>query len=59
MMEKRNFVTSARTPSAGAADVDAILEAGSRAFRSRLRKSASSAFEKKASAEDEKTDKDM
>lgn len=54
MMEKRNFVTSARTPMEGASDVDDILDAGSKAFGCRIRKEG--AFEKKASAEDEKSD---
>lgn len=55
MMEKRNFVTSARTPMEGASDVDDILKAGAQAFGRPAR--GLSKFEKKASAEDEKTDK--
>ena len=55
MMEKRNFVTSARTPMEGASDIDDIIDAGTKAFGRRMSKSAS-AMEKKASEEDEKTD---
>lgn len=54
MMEKRNFVTSARTPMDGAADIDDILDAGAAAFGRKGREA--NAFEKKASAEDEKAD---
>ena len=55
MMEKRNFVTSARTPMSGASDIDDIIDAGAKAFGAKaMRKSG--AFEKKASEEDEKTD---
>ena len=54
MMEKRNFVTSARTPMDGASDIDDIIAAGAESF-GKCAKSASD-FEKKASAEDEKTD---
>lgn len=54
MMEKRNFVTSARTPMAGASDIDDVLEEGARSFGCRIRKEGS--FEKKASLEDEKSD---
>ena len=54
MMEKRNFVTSARTPMQGAADIDDILDAGARAFGRPVKRAC--ALEKKASAEDEKTD---
>ena len=54
MMEKRNFVTSARTPMQGAADIDDILDAGSREFGRPVKRA--NALEKKASAEDEKTD---
>ena len=54
MIEKRNFVTSARTPMEGASDVDDILDAGAKAFGCRIRNEG--AFEKKASAEDEKSD---
>ena len=53
-MEKRNFVTTARTPMQGAADIDDILDAGASAF-GRSAKCAC-ALEKRASAEDEKTD---
>ena len=54
MMEKRNFVTSARTPMDGASDIDDIIDVGSKALD---RDSAQKlAFEKKACAEDEKTD---
>lgn len=55
-MEKRNFVTSARTPEAGASDIDDVLESGAKAFGRRLAPS-SDALVKKASAEDEKSDK--
>lgn len=55
MMEKRNFVTSARTPMEGASDIDDIIDAGSKAF-GRTQKRAS-VMEKKASSEDEKTDR--
>lgn len=55
MMEKRNFVTSARTPLEGASDIDDIIDAGTKAF-GRTQKRAS-VMEKKASAEDEKTDR--
>jgi len=55
MMEKRNFVTSARTPEAGAADIDDVLEVGAKAFGRRLSPS-NDVLEKKASAEDEKSD---
>lgn len=54
MMEKRNFVTAARTPMQGAADIDDILDAGAGAFGRPNRRP--NALEKKASAEDEKTD---
>ena len=53
-MEKRNFVTSSRTPMEGASDVDDILNSGAKAFGCKIRKEGS--FEKKASAEDEKSD---
>ena len=58
-MEKRNFVTSARVPSAGASsvsDIDDVLDAGAKVFGNRLSPDKD-AFTKKASAEDEKTDK--
>lgn len=54
MMEKRNFVTSARTPMQGAADIDDILDAGAMAFGRPVKRAG--ALEKKASAEDEKSD---
>lgn len=60
MMEKRNFVTSARTPETGAADIDEVLAEGAKAFKTFKTHSclkSANAFEKKASAEDEKTDK--
>lgn len=57
MMEKRNFVTSARTPGAGVSDIDDILDAGAGAFGRKRVNACKTAFEKKASAEDEKTDK--
>jgi hypothetical protein len=56
MMEKRNFVTSARTPAAGAADIDDILDAGTAGFGRKTTTKVVNAFEKKASAEDEKSD---
>ena len=55
-MEKRNFVTSVRTPMEGASDIDDILEAGAASFGCGREKTGSS-FEKKASDEDEMTDK--
>lgn len=58
MMEKRNFVTSARTPKTGASDIDDVLAAGAKAFGRRLAPKGD-ALVKKASAEDEKTDKGM
>lgn len=54
MMEKRNFVTSIRT-GAGASDIDDIIEAGAKALGGAEKKA--NAFEKKASAEDEKSDR--
>lgn len=58
MMEKRNFVTSSRTPMEGASDIDDIIDAGTQAFAKARTKQASE-MEKKASAEDEKSDKTM
>lgn len=55
MMEKRNFVTSARTPAASASDIDEVLDAGAKEFGKRLSPS-SDMLTKKASAEDEKSD---
>ena len=65
-MEKRNFVTNARTPEASASDIDDILEAGARAFGSGVSKVASAKsrgaqgsqnrFEKRARAADELSD---
>ena len=54
MMEKRNFVTSARTPMDGASDIDDILDAGAKEFG--VSKTENGSFEKKASLEDEKSD---
>lgn len=54
MMEKRNFVTSIRT-GAGATDIDDILDNGAKGF-GRIKKNSDS-FEKKASIEDEKSDR--
>lgn len=54
MMEKRNFVTSVRTPMDGASDIDGILDAGAQVFKKARREK--SEFQKKASAEDERTD---
>ena len=64
MMEKRNFVTSARTSMEGAAEIDDIIAAGEGAFaaggRHAGRKSApgseAARLEKSASDEDERTD---
>lgn len=53
-MEKRNFVTSARTPMEGASDIDDIIDEGAKAFGGI--KTAWNALEKRASEEDEKTD---
>ena len=53
MMEKRNFVTSARTPMDGASDIDDIIDAGCAVVR---RRPEMNSFAKKASAEDEKSD---
>ena len=58
MMEKRNFVTSARTPMDGASEIDDIVEAGAAALGGR-RRTADAKFEKRASKEDEKTDEAM
>lgn len=55
MMEKRNFVTSSRTPMEGASDIDDIVDAGAEILG--LRAKSASAMEKKASEEDEKADK--
>ncbi len=54
MMEKRNFVTSARTPMDGASDIDEIIDSGASAMGLKSRKPGR--FEKSASAEDEKSD---
>ena len=54
MMEKRNFVTSVRTPAEGADMIDDVLDAGAERFS--MRKRAANAMEKAASAEDEKSD---
>lgn len=60
MMEKRNFVTRARTPMEGAAEIDEILSAGAKAFgRDKKVNDTMNTLEKKASSEDEKTDKEM
>ena len=56
MMEKRNFVTSARTPMEGASDIDDIVDAGTMEF-GKSRAKFAEAFEKKASAEDERADR--
>ena len=56
MMEKRNFVTSARTPMNGASDIDDILEAGSESFGRKVKCASASDLERKASEKDEKTD---
>lgn len=58
MMEKRNFVTSARTPMDGASDVDEILDAGATSFgKAAGTVKVAAALEKKASEEDEKSDR--
>lgn len=57
MMEKRNFVTSARTPMDCASGVDDVVMAGVEALGRNMRKTSDGdAFAKTASAEDEKTD---
>ena len=58
MMEKRNFVTSSRTPMDGASDIDEVLEAGEGAFCKRnYAVKQASVIEMKASVEDEKSDR--
>ena len=58
MMEKRNFVTSSRTPMEGASDIDEVLEAGAGAFGKRnYTVKQASALDMKASVEDEKSDR--
>lgn len=54
MMEKRNFVTSARTPIGGASDIDDVIDAGARAMGCKMREAGT--LEKKASQEDERSD---
>lgn len=56
MMEKRNFVTSARTPMDRASEIDDVLAEGARCFGIRNATKDAEAFEKKASAEDDKSD---
>jgi hypothetical protein len=57
-MEKRNFVTSSRTPMEGASDIDEVLEAGAGAFGKRnCIVKQSSAIDIKSSEEDEKSDR--
>lgn len=60
-MEKRNFVTSSRTPMEGASDIDDVLAAGAKEFGPGRVKKASdtsgASLEKKALAEDEKSDR--
>lgn len=58
MMEKRNFVTSVRTPGADASDIDEVLDSGAAMFGLRGQDKKASVMEKKAQAEDEKSDKD-
>ena len=53
MMEKRNFVTSKRTPMDGASDIDDILDAGMARFGKPKAFSAMSSLEKRASLADE------
>ena len=55
MMEKRNFVTSVRTPREGASDIDEVLDEGAKSFG--CKPATSNPLVKKASAEDEKSDK--
>ena len=58
MMEKRNFVTSSRTPMEGASDIDDVLEAGAGAFGKRnCTVKQASALDMKSSVEDEKSDR--
>lgn len=60
-MEKRNFVTSSRTPMEGASDIDDILSAGANEFgRGRVKKASDDSgdsFEKNALAEDERSNR--
>ena len=60
-MEKRNFVTSSRTHMEGASDIDDVMTAGAKTFGQGRVKNASDSsgisFEKKALAEDEKSDR--
>lgn len=56
MMEKRNFVTSVRTAdSANGDDVDSLVKEASSLFGGKKKEDP---FEKKASAEDEKADRE-
>ena len=57
-MEKRNFVTSARTPMEGVSDIDDIVDVGTSAFRQSRRMRVSD-LEKKACAQDEKSDTEI
>lgn len=60
MMEKRNFVTSVRTPGGtSVSDMDDIANAGVAAFSGkRVKKAADKGkYEKAASAKDEQTDR--
>ena len=57
-MEKRNFVTSYRTPMNGAADIDEIIDAGAEELAT-LRKEADAKLVKKACDEDEKADSEL
>lgn len=65
MMEKRNFVTSTRTPGGTSpSDVDDIIEAGMTAMRGKMNKRASDAkakdrMVKKAMVADELSDRGM
>lgn len=56
MMEKRNFVTEARTAAEGAAELDEILSGCAAEFG--LAEKKAGELEKKASAEDENADKE-
>lgn len=57
-MEKRNFVTSFRTPMNGADDIDDIIDAGAEKMAA-LRRESGSKLVKKACAEDEKSDLEL
>lgn len=56
MMEKRNYVTSGRTVN-GADDIDDIIDSCSDSFKC-VKRQKDSDFVKRASSEDEKSDKE-